>query len=93
MSVVSSWAAARAAPLVAHGRLPDSAVEWGIFVVAAVVTAWVLWKAVRYTMRPGETEPGHVKRSILDDDGGSDGRRPGGGERMSSPAAPKGEKS
>jgi hypothetical protein len=83
VSVAPNWAAAGAAPLVAHGRLPDSAVEWGIFAVAAVVTGWVLWKAVRYTMRPGETEPDHVKRSILTDDGDSGGRRPDGGARMS----------
>jgi hypothetical protein len=43
-------------------------VEWTIFVVCCLVTAWVLWLAVRWTFRPGEEEPDHVKRSILDDD-------------------------
>jgi hypothetical protein len=43
-------------------------VEWTIFAVCCLVTAWVLWLAVRWTLHPGEEEPDHVKRSILDDD-------------------------
>ena len=54
-------------PLLAHGRLPQTPFEWVMFVVAGVVGAWVIWKAVRYTLKPGETEPDHVKRSILND--------------------------
>ena len=53
----------------AHGGFGAwSWVEWAIFAFCCLVTAWVLWVAVRLTLRPGEEEPDHVKRSILDDD-------------------------
>ena len=58
-------------PLAAHEHAPFSSwgwLEWSIFGVCALVTAWVLWLAVKWTLRPGEEEPDHVKRSILDDD-------------------------
>jgi len=75
---------------VGHGRLPDGVVEWAVFLVAGVVTAWVLWKAVRYTFEPGEDEADHVKRSILDaeDDafGSTTGTRP---RARSAPPSPR----
>jgi hypothetical protein len=43
--------------------------------LAGVVAAWSIGKAVIYTLRPGEEDPGHIKRLILD---GND-RRPGDG--------------
>lgn len=46
--------------------------EWVLVGVAALAAAWSIWKAVGYTLRPGEDDPGHVKRLILDD------RRPEG---------------
>jgi hypothetical protein len=61
---VSPW-------LAAHGHASPAAwgwVEWTIFSLCALVTAWVLWLSVRWTLRPGEEEPDHIKRSILDDD-------------------------
>jgi hypothetical protein len=52
-----------------HGPFHDLA-WWGWALAGACVAAavWVLWLAVRWTFHPGETDPGHVKRSILDDD-------------------------
>ncbi len=41
------------------------ATTWISVVLASAVVAWVLWKAVLYTLRPGETEPDHIKRMIL----------------------------
>jgi len=41
------------------------ATEWISIVLASAVVVWVLWKAVLYTLRPGETEPDHIKRMIL----------------------------
>ena len=45
-----------------------SALEWVIVGVSSVGVAWVFWLAVRLTLRPGEDDPDHVKRSILEDD-------------------------
>jgi hypothetical protein len=52
-----------------HGLFQDLA-WWGWAVAAVSIAAglWVLWLAVRWTLRPGETDPGHVKRTILDDE-------------------------
>lgn len=37
----------------------------GIAIVAAV---WTIYLAVRYTVRPGESNPDHIKRRILEDE-------------------------
>ena len=42
-------------------------VEWVAIVVAQLLAVWAVWKAVMYTIRPGETEPDHIKRSIFED--------------------------
>ncbi len=42
------------------------AFEWAVVGAAILASAWCVWLAVRYTLHPGETEPDHVKRSILD---------------------------
>ena len=34
---------------------------------AGLVTVWVIWRAVRLTVRPGEKDPDHIKRRILED--------------------------
>ncbi len=44
-----------------------SAFEWVLVFVAAVVLVWTLGLAIRYTVRPEETDPGHIKRRILSD--------------------------
>jgi hypothetical protein len=42
--------------------------EWVLAVAAALVSLWSIWKSVRYAVSPGETEPDHIKRSILVED-------------------------
>jgi hypothetical protein len=42
-----------------------SALEWVAVAVAAVAVVWSIWRSVRLTLRPGETEPDHIKRSVL----------------------------
>lgn len=65
----------------AHAIDPASwgALEWAAYASMALVCVWVLWRAVRTTLHPGETQPDHVKRSILDDDTTPFGPAPGAG--------------
>ena len=42
--------------------------EWAAVGLAALFVVWVIWRAVVLTVRPGEDEPDHIKRSILNDD-------------------------
>jgi hypothetical protein len=42
--------------------------EWVIVGAASIVAAWVIWKAVALTLHPGEEEPDHIKRTILQDE-------------------------
>jgi hypothetical protein len=51
----------------AAGTAHASAVEWLLVLAAAIVLVWSLALAIRYTVRPRETEAGHVKRRILDE--------------------------
>lgn len=43
-------------------------VEWVAIVVAQAVAVWAIWKAVMYTLNPGEEEPDHIKRVIFQDE-------------------------
>jgi len=52
----------------AAGASHASAFEWVLVFVAAVVLVWTLGLAIRYTVRPEETDPGHIKRRILSDE-------------------------
>jgi hypothetical protein len=45
-----------------------SVLEWALVFAAAVVLVWALGLALRYTVRPEETDPGHIKRRILVDE-------------------------
>jgi hypothetical protein len=45
-----------------------SVFEWVLVFAAAFVLVWSLALAVRYTVRPRETEPDHIKRRILLDE-------------------------
>ena len=45
-----------------------SALEWLLVGLAALLVVWVIWRAVVLTIRPGEEDPNHIKRLILDDD-------------------------
>jgi hypothetical protein len=48
-------------------------VDWALVVLAAAVVLWAFYSAVRYTIRPGEEDPHHVKRRIVvDEDTGED---------------------
>ncbi|MDJ0522498.1 MAG: hypothetical protein QNJ90_10565 [Planctomycetota bacterium] len=48
------------------------ATVWVAVVVAGAIAIWTVWKAVMYTLRPGETEPDHIKRQILLEPSGLD---------------------
>jgi hypothetical protein len=52
----------------AAGASHASVFEWGLVFVAAVVLVWTLGLAIRYTVRPEETDPRHIKRRILSDE-------------------------
>lgn len=41
--------------------------EYLLVAVAVVVLVWVLYLAVRLTVRPGEKEKDHIKRLILEE--------------------------
>ena len=51
----------------AAGASHASLLEWVLVFGAAVVLVWSLALAIRYTVRPRETEASHIKRRILDD--------------------------
>lgn len=42
--------------------------EWLLVCAAAVILVWSLVAAFRYTLHPGETDPGHIKHRILHDE-------------------------
>lgn len=55
--------------LAAHRHFADmGAGEWAIAIAAALASLWSIWQSVRYAVHPGETEPDHIKRSILEDE-------------------------
>lgn len=64
------------------------ALEWVVYSAMALVCVWVLWRAVRTTIEPGEDAPDHVKRSILDDDTTPFGRTATPATAPAAPAAP-----
>jgi len=43
--------------------------EYAVVVAAVIVLIWVLYLAFKYTVWPGEEEPDHIKRRILEDRG------------------------
>ena len=45
-----------------------SAFEYVLVFVAAIVLVWTLGLALRYTVRPRETDPDHIKHRILNDE-------------------------
>lgn len=45
-----------------------TALEWIGVGLAGLFVVWVIWRAVVLTIRPGEEDPNHIKRAILDDD-------------------------
>ena len=56
-------------PLATHAHFEDlSAGEWALTILAVLISVWAIWRSVGYALNPGETEPDHIKRTILDDD-------------------------
>ena len=49
------------------GASHASLVEWVLVFAAAVILVWTMALAIRYTVRPRETEATHIKRRILED--------------------------
>ena len=45
-----------------------SVFEYVLVFAAAIVLVWTLGLALRYTVRPRETDPDHIKRRILIDE-------------------------
>jgi len=52
----------------ATGASHASAFEYVLVFAAAIVLVWALGLALRYTVRPRETDPGHIKHRILIDE-------------------------
>ena len=53
-------------PLLAHVMWDDlGAAGWTTLLLTGAFVAWTIWRAVLYTLSPGETEPDHIKRMIL----------------------------
>ncbi len=42
--------------------------QWLLVAAASLAVIWVIWRAVVLTVRPGEEDPEHIKRSILLDE-------------------------
>lgn len=49
-------------------RQAASPLEYVAVAVAAVITAYALVRTVQATIRPGESEPDHIKRTVLDEE-------------------------
>lgn len=56
------------APEHSHPTWADfTATTWIAVVLIGLAAMWSIWKAVMYTIHPGEQEPDHIKRIILGD--------------------------
>jgi len=56
------------APLAAHTHptwTDFGPTAWVAIAVAGAIAGWCVWKAVMLTLQPGEREPDHIKRQIL----------------------------
>ena len=45
-----------------------SPIEYVLVIAAAIVLVWTLGLAIRYTVRPQESDAAHIKRRILVDE-------------------------
>ncbi len=74
-AAVQALAAFLSAALQAHsahgGAARPAPYEYVLVGLAIVGMVWTLYLAVRYTVRPGEDRPDHIKRAILEDDEGN----------------------
>lgn len=52
-----------------HQHQPGGWLDYIISGVGAVIVVIVIYSAVRYFVRPQETEPDHIKRKVLEEHG------------------------
>lgn len=52
-------------PALAHIEGPLGTASWIALVASALFVAWTIFRSVKYTVRPGEEEPTHIKRLVL----------------------------
>ena len=50
-----------------HDGAPGSIVDLILVTIALVVVLISFYLAIRYTLRPGEKSPDHIKRRVLED--------------------------
>ena len=64
------WAGVALQQHAGHGAAANQPAfyEFVLVAIAVVVMVWAVYKAVRVTLRPGEEEPNHIKRLILEDE-------------------------
>lgn len=48
-----------------HGAGPQSNWDWVIIAIITIIAALTLIFSLKYLIRPGETNTGHIKRTIL----------------------------
>jgi hypothetical protein len=68
--MVQSWVLA--ASSAASDHAPVGPLEGTLVALAAAAVLWAVYAAVRYTVRPGEEDPQHMKRRILCDEDGEE---------------------
>ena len=51
---------------------PGATWEYALAAVSVAIVLWVFYLAIRMTIHPGEEDPNHIKRTILDDEPKSD---------------------
>ncbi len=53
---------------ITHGVGPQGNIDYVIVLLAALVVLFTLACAIKYTVRPGEGQAGHIKRMIIEQD-------------------------
>jgi hypothetical protein len=53
---------------IVHGAGPDSQWDYVIMWAMIVITVATLYYSVKWIIRPGETDAGHIKYSILNEE-------------------------
>lgn len=53
---------------VVHGSVPESSWDYVIIAVVALITVVTLFYSVKWLIRPGETNKGHIKYQILNNE-------------------------
>lgn len=50
-----------------HMLMPHSFWAYALVAVDVLILVWVLFLGLKYTFKPGEESPDHIKRRILED--------------------------